>query len=63
MPTYEFICKKCHEKFTVFTSISQKDRIKCPHCSSSDLKQLFGSPFFFSGRKGGCQAPPRSGLG
>jgi putative FmdB family regulatory protein len=62
MPTYEFTCKVCGEKFTLRTSIAEKDHAKCPHCGSSDLRQVFGS-FMFSGScRGcsGCQAPSGS---
>lgn len=62
MPTYEFLCKTCEKKFTVKTSISQKDQVKCPYCSSSDLQQIFGNSFLFFGSKGGCQTPPWGGF-
>lgn len=63
MPTYEFTCKKCDHKFTVMVSISEKDWVKCPQCSSSDLQQMFNSPFFSLGSRSGCQPPPRGGFG
>ncbi|NMB40595.1 MAG: zinc ribbon domain-containing protein [Firmicutes bacterium] len=60
MPTYEFLCKNCEKKFTVMTSISQRNQVECPYCSSSDLQQVFGNSFFFMGNKnkGGCQSTP-----
>ncbi|MGI6615670.1 MAG: FmdB family zinc ribbon protein [Dethiobacteria bacterium] len=62
MPTYEFLCKKCGEKFTVFTSFSRKDESKCPRCSSSDLRQLYSGFSVLGSSGGGCQPPPRGGF-
>lgn len=47
MPTYEYICEKCGEKFTVVMKISEHDkkRIRCPKCDNAEVaKQL--QPFF-----------------
>ncbi len=63
MPTYEFSCQNCGKKFTTFTSISQKDEVRCPSCSSADLKQIFNNPFSFLKSKVACQIPPRGGFG
>lgn len=41
MPTYDFQCEKCEHKFSVFTSIAQKDKVVCPKCQSKEVKQLF----------------------
>ncbi|MDR1720919.1 MAG: zinc ribbon domain-containing protein [Endomicrobium sp.] len=39
MPLFEFICKKCSEKFE--TLIFSKEKIECPKCKSSEVvKQL-----------------------
>lgn len=62
MPTYEFTCKKCGHKFTVMVSISEKDRVKCPQCSSADLQQMFNSSFFSIGSKSSCSPPSGSGF-
>ena len=63
MPTYEFSCKNCAKKFTVFTPISQKSEVRCPSCSSAELKQLFSNPFSFLKSKDVCRIPPRGGFG
>ncbi len=63
MPTYEFSCKNCDHKFSVFTSITQKKNVRCPSCSSGNLKQLFNNPFSFLKGAGSCQIPPRGGFG
>ncbi|UCF91481.1 MAG: zinc ribbon domain-containing protein [Desulfobacterales bacterium] len=41
MPTYEFICEKCHKPFTLLISISEyeKKKFRCPKCKSLKVKQ------------------------
>lgn len=41
MPTYDFQCSRCNHKFTVITSIAEKDRVTCPKCRSKEIRQLF----------------------
>jgi putative FmdB family regulatory protein len=41
MPTYDYRCGRCDHKFTVLTSISEKDKVICPQCRSRDVNQLF----------------------
>ncbi len=41
MPAYDFRCKNCEHKFTVRISITERDQVKCPNCSSSSVQQLF----------------------
>ncbi|MBO8138576.1 MAG: zinc ribbon domain-containing protein [Desulfotomaculum sp.] len=48
MPTYDFKCKDCGNKFTVIVSISEKDKVKCPKCQSSNIQQLL-TGFFTKG--------------
>ena len=52
MPTYEFRCKKCKNTFDVFTSISGKDKVKCPKCKSASVEQIF-TTVQIKGGKGG----------
>lgn len=40
MPIYEFRCQDCGEKFSVMVSISEKDKVACPACQSTNIKQL-----------------------
>ena len=40
MPTYEFLCQKCHKPFVRTYSIAEYEReankrLKCPRCGSS----------------------------
>jgi len=41
MPTYEFLCEKCHKAFTLVLSISEygKGNFRCPACKSQKVKQ------------------------
>jgi len=41
VPTYDFKCKSCENKFTVQVSIKDKAKITCPNCGSKDIQQRF----------------------
>ena len=56
MPTYEFKCNKCKKEFEVFTSISGKDKTKCPKCKNSDITQLLTSFYMKGGGKSSCSS-------
>ncbi|WP_054697404.1 FmdB family zinc ribbon protein [Syntrophomonas palmitatica] len=40
MPIFDFQCQDCGEKFDLMISNNEKDRVKCPRCSSSHIKQM-----------------------
>ncbi|MDZ7261052.1 MAG: zinc ribbon domain-containing protein [candidate division KSB1 bacterium] len=74
MPTYEYGCIDCGEKFDVFASISQKERgLKpgCPKCGGTQTVQLFRSINFVKSNgsspdaafrtAGGCGPNPMPG--
>ena len=48
MPTYEFDCEKCGNKYTLILTLAEyekdKDRFRCPKCKSKRVRQVF-SPF------------------
>ncbi len=44
MPAYDFRCKACDSQFTVRVSISERDKVKCPECGTSNVKQVL-TPF------------------
>jgi len=51
MPTYEFQCGDCGERFEVRASFKEKDKgldVKCPHCGSENTGQVFGGLVFFA---------------
>lgn len=54
MPTYEYFCQGCENKFEIKASLSEKEKglkIKCPVCGSNKTVQMLGNFFIFS--KGG----------
>ncbi|AEE91212.1 MAG: zinc ribbon domain-containing protein [Tepidanaerobacter acetatoxydans] len=40
MPTFDFECRKCGNRFSEFVSIKDKDNVRCPECNG-EVKQLF----------------------
>ena len=66
MPTYDYQCMKCGHRFTVLTSISEKDQVVCPQCRSRDVSQLFTGCGVKTGGGSSCTLgsyPKRSGGG
>jgi len=71
VPTYEFICEECGQRFEVFATFRQKEQGLqpfCPECGSQRVRQTIGSLMFitrsgspmpFSGNGGGCCGGPR----
>ncbi len=41
MPTYDFNCLNCRQRFEVFMTFSEYGTkpVKCPHCGSSDVRR------------------------
>jgi putative FmdB family regulatory protein len=41
MPTYDFVCLQCQQRFDVFLSYSEygKQPVKCPHCGSGNVRR------------------------
>ena len=42
MPTYEYVCPKCHHAFEAFQSMSAAPLTQCPKCKKRGLKRLIG---------------------
>jgi putative FmdB family regulatory protein len=42
MPTYDYRCKQCGKKVSVFQNYEEYgvETVKCPHCESEDLQRL-----------------------
>ena len=51
MPTYEYQCKACGDKFEAFQSISAKPIKKCPACGKNTVQRLIsaGAGIIFKG--------------
>ncbi|MFQ6109033.1 MAG: zinc ribbon domain-containing protein [Candidatus Aminicenantales bacterium] len=43
MPIYEFVCRKCGERFEALVSIGKERDVTCASCGSSDIQKLFSS--------------------
>ena len=43
MPTYEYECNGCGNRFDIFQSITAAPLKKCPKCKASKLKRLIGA--------------------
>ncbi|MDQ7095113.1 zinc ribbon domain-containing protein [Desulfosporosinus sp. PR] len=63
MPSYDMLCQECGHKFSVFCTISQKERQVCPQCQSSKISQRFTSVNIggSKGSGGSCSASSCSG--
>ena len=66
MPTYEFVCNYCGNKFDVFATISQKEKgldLFCENCGSLDVKQIMSAPMSLlkGSSSGGCCGSSSSG--
>ncbi|MBC7075769.1 MAG: zinc ribbon domain-containing protein [Syntrophomonadaceae bacterium] len=60
MPIFDFICQKCGYKFDIKISNAEKNKVRCPECDSSDLKQIL-SLFNAGSSKSSYFAPGCSG--
>jgi putative FmdB family regulatory protein len=43
MPTYDYQCDSCGNKFELFQSIKDDPIRKCPQCKKLKLRRLFGT--------------------
>jgi putative FmdB family regulatory protein len=43
MPTYEYLCKDCHEAFakTLTLAVHDEKSITCPKCGGKNVRQQF----------------------
>jgi putative FmdB family regulatory protein len=54
MPAYEYVCKDCRKKFTIFLSIKEYaalPKIKCPHCNSDNVERTIAGFFEKTSKK------------
>ena len=44
MPSYEYRCRQCKKRFSVFLTYSEygKKPVTCPHCESTDVQRRIG---------------------
>lgn len=63
MPTYEYKCEKCGDKFELFQSMKDEPADKCPKCGGPAKRQVAsGAGIIFKG-KGFYQTDYKSGSG
>lgn len=46
MPIYDYLCKRCGERFEVFKYLNDPEP-KCPKCGSSEVVKVFSSSVYF----------------
>jgi putative FmdB family regulatory protein len=53
LPTYEYVCRKCDNKFSLFMSVSEHDKkkVRCPKCKSTRVEQQLLSFFVVTSKK------------
>jgi len=66
LPLLDFQCKKCGTKFEELVFSFNKDKVRCPSCESTDLKQVYEGKCLFgplgsSSSSGGCSGKSCSG--
>ena len=47
MPLYEYVCRKCQEKFSAVLTVKEHDtkKVHCPKCKSEEVDHVI-EPFF-----------------
>jgi putative FmdB family regulatory protein len=53
MPLYEYLCRKCGEKFAKVLTVKEHDtkKVHCPKCESAQLEKIIEPFFAKTGRK------------
>jgi putative FmdB family regulatory protein len=53
MPSYEYVCKECKKRFTLFLTIAEyeKKRPACPKCKSKKVEQVPAAFFAVTSKK------------
>lgn len=60
MPTYEYVCNNCREKFELYMTLSEKESGKkpsCPNCKTSNVIQVLGNITIMGNRADGSNSP------
>lgn len=66
MPTYEYACSECQNKFDVYATLAEKEKglkPECPNCHSKKTIQVFGSFAIGNGSKDGFNPSSMPGCG
>ncbi|GAW92077.1 hypothetical protein Moth_2262 [Calderihabitans maritimus] len=60
MPTYDFRCVNCGERFSRRVPIEERDKVRCPQCGSKAQQLLTGFIYFGKSDGGGSGSCSRS---
>jgi putative FmdB family regulatory protein len=63
MPTYDFLCTKCAQKFSLFLAIKDRDKALCPACGAGEVQQRFTGFLYNKGGKSSVSSGSRSSGG
>jgi putative FmdB family regulatory protein len=65
MPTYEYKCSQCGEKFEVHHAFfsGRKETEVCPKCGSVDAERVYSSFFSSNSSNNSCAKPPTAHYG
>lgn len=50
MPTYEYLCRECKARFSLFLPMSKREEALCPKCGSKEVQLI---PSWQGGISGG----------
>jgi putative FmdB family regulatory protein len=49
MPIYEYECRRCHHRFEIRQSFSDRPQAKCPRCKEPARRVFHPTPIIFRG--------------
>ncbi len=64
MPTYEYLCNTCSEKFETEMTLAEKSAGKkpsCPKCKSKEVAQILGNVNVVGSKRESSTPPPSCG--
>ena len=56
MPTYEYMCKNCGERFEVQQKMSDEPLTRCAKCNANSLQKIISSTLLINFKGGGFYA-------
>jgi putative FmdB family regulatory protein len=65
MPTYEYKCLRCGQKFEMHHAFfsGRKEKEVCPKCGSVDAERVYSSLFSSNNTATSCDKPPAARYG
>jgi putative FmdB family regulatory protein len=52
MPVYDYLCNDCHKSFERVLTLREHDqKVKCPHCGSTNVQQEAAAFYAVTSRK------------